>query len=475
MILDTMKRLTLLVNMALAAIVLAGTWPEALAQPVPVGAARVDITPDYPVRLTGYASRVKESEGVAQRLWAKALAVGADGGEGPALLITVENCGVPADVTREVGTRLKAKAGVAPERIAICSSHTHSAPCLLGFATNLLAEPVTAEQQQHMVRYKQQVVDWIEQAALGALAARKPAQLSWAQGAVGFAMNRRPVKDGRCPGIGLQGEGPVDRSLPMLCAKDLQGKVVAIVVNYACHATTLGGDLNKIHGDWPGVAQQCIEADLPGAIALVSLGCGADANPHPRGDLDKVDRYGRAVADEVKRLLRGKLTPLAPALSARQTRIGLPFNKLPTREELHQQVAAAKAPKTDGTAKWKASRATALLAQLDRDKSLPGEIDYPITVWAFGDDLAMVFLPGEVVVDYVLRLKRELDGSRLWVAAYTNDVPCYIVSKRILDEGGYEPDSSMIYYGRPGPLSPVVEDRIVTAVKSLVPAGFAGK
>ena len=30
-----------------------------------VGVAKVDITPDYPVRLTGYASRKTESQGVA--------------------------------------------------------------------------------------------------------------------------------------------------------------------------------------------------------------------------------------------------------------------------------------------------------------------------------------------------------------------------------------------------------------------------
>ena len=77
------------------------------------------------------------------------------------------------------------------------------------------------------------------------------------------------------------------------------------------------------------------------------------------------------------------------------------------------------------------------------------------------------------MVDYALRLKRELDGARLWVTAYANDVPCYIVSRRVLQEGGYEPESSMIYYGRPSRLSPVVEDRIIQTAKSLVPKTFA--
>ncbi len=50
----------------------------------------------------------------------------------------------------------------------------------------------------------------------------------------------------------------------------------------------------------------------------------------------------------------------------------------------------------------------------------------------------MVFLSDEVVVDYALRMKREMDGSRLWINAYTNDVSSYIASKRVLKEGGYE-------------------------------------
>ena len=92
-------------------------------------------------------------------------------------------------------------------------------------------------------------------------------------------MNRRPVKDGRCPGLGVNPDGPVDHSLPLLCASDTQGKILAVVVNYACHCTTLGGDFNQIHGDWAGMAQEYIEAEHPGATALVCIGCGADANP----------------------------------------------------------------------------------------------------------------------------------------------------------------------------------------------------
>lgn len=85
----------------------------------------------------------------------------------------------------------------------------------------------------------------------------------------------------------------------------------------------------------------------------------------------------------------------------------------------------------------------------------------------------MVFLPGEVVVDYALRIKREFDGARVWVSAYSNDVPCYIPSRRVLEEGGYEGATAMVYYDRPTKFAADVEERILKAVRELMPPAFA--
>jgi len=453
---------------------LASAGPASADETVPVGVARIDVTPDGPIRLTGYASRKTESEGVAERLWAKALAIGGDRGDGPAVLMMVENCGVPGSLTAEVSGRLKAKAGLRPERFVVCSTHTHAGPWLSGFAPALFSQALPAEHRAHMEQYGRQLADKMEQVALAALAARQPGQLAWGHGVVRFAMNRRPINpQGRCPGLGVNPAGPVDHSLPLLRATDAQGKILALVVNYACHCTTIGGDFNRIHGDWAGMAQKYLEAEHPGATAIVSIGCGADANPEPRGKAEMTGPHGRAIADEVNRLLSGKLTPVSPKLAARRLQFQLPYDKAPTREDLEKRVAAARRPKATGAEKHVAGQAAASLADLDRGRPLPAGIDYSVTAWSFGNDLAMIFLPGEVVVDYALRLKRELDGARLWVTAYANDVPCYIVSRRVLQEGGYEPESSMIYYGRPSRLSPVIEDRIIDTAKSLVPKTFA--
>src|SRR5208282_996489 len=77
------------------------------------------------------------------------------------------------------------------------------------------------------------------------------------------------------------------------------------------------------------------------------------------------------------------------------------------------------------------------------DQGRPVRAEYPhysVHAFALGDQLTLVALSGEVVVDFAIRLQKELGGEKtpLWVAAYANDVIGYIPSVRVLREGGYE-------------------------------------
>lgn len=430
---------------------------------IPVGAAAIDVTPDHPVRLTGYGNRKTESEGVAGRLFAKALAIG-DGGR-LAVWITVDNCGVPGAMTERVAEHLKVKFNLRRERLALSSTHTHTGPQLPGFAPLILTE-ITPEHQRHIDQYARELERKIKQVAEQAIAARKPAPLSWTQGKATFAGNRRTVKEGKYAGFSAAASGgPVDHDLPLLIAGPADHPA-ALLVNYACHCTTWGGKFNQIHGDWAGVAQQAIERRHPGAVALVAIGCGADANPYPRVDEMKVvEGHGLRIADEVDRLLKGPAIALKGPPDCRMERVDLPFDKLPTREELKKLAEGKPSP-----AQYHARMD---LQRLEKGESPPTRLTgYPVQSWVFGDELAMVFLAGEVVVDYSHRIKKQFDGKRMWVNAYSNDVPSYIASKRILAEGGYEADSSMHYYDRPTRYSPEIEDIILDAVQKVLPRGY---
>jgi len=429
---------------------------KAAAPTTPIGVAKVDITPAEPVRMYGYGARKTESEGIAGRLKATALAIGGDEGDGPAVLLAVDCGSVPGDIRLEILRRVQAKAMLKPERFMLANAHSHSGPDLKGMPG------ITGLEHEHLARYAKELTGRLEEVVLKALGARAPGSLAWACGTVGFAANRRVLKNGKWAGFGAVPGAAVDHSLPLLRVTDAEGKLRAVVINYACHNTTLRGNFKQIHGDWAGCAQESIEADQPGVTALVTVGCGADSDPCPHGKVELCQQHGRAVADEVKRLLAGPMKPVDGKVTARTASLEFAFDQLPTMDELAKRAKGS-------------YPVTRLLKQLERGEKPPTSRTYVITTWTLGDDLAMVFLPDEVTVDYALRLKRELDGSRLWISAYMNDVSNYVASDRLIGEGGYEVNNSLsalISYGRPEQVQPTAEDRICGCVRSLLPETF---
>jgi putative membrane-bound dehydrogenase-like protein len=446
---EILMRFRLLVGLLLAPVL-------SLAAELQVGVAKVDITPSTPIRLTGYAARKTESEGVEHRLFARALAIGTGKGDA-CVLVTLDTMAMPREVVEEVARRLKEKAGLARERLAVCATHTHAAPMIAGAAPNIFGQEIPADQMERINRYTTEVTDNLEKVALAALADLKPATVSIARGEVGFAANRRTR-------VGPNLPAPVDHELPVVIVKGGDGAVRAVVANYACHCTTGGSEINKVHGDWAGYASENLEAAWPGAVGMITIGCGADANPAPRGNLDLARQHGAALASEVARLVKeDKVKPLTTPPVGQIKVIDAPFDKLPTKEEL-ETLARENTPR--------GYNAKVQLARLAKDGKLPEVLPYTVQTWRFGEDLAMVFLAGEVVVDYALRLKHEFEPSKLWVSSYANDVCCYIPSRRILAEGGYEAVDAMVYYGRPTKFAPAIENDIVRAVHSLLPLGF---
>ena len=441
--------------------VAAANRPASAAAPAAstvVGVAKAEITPDFPVRLNGFGFRREESEGVRQPIFVRAIAIGADTtadtpSPGPVVLITADTLGIPDAVAERVAAVLRERTGLPRERLAVTATHTHTAPMLNDVSPTLFGVPIPPEHQAHIDRASELFFQRLVQVALEALASRQPARISSGTGRVTFAANRRTP------------DGPVDHDLPLLAAHDSDGRLLATLITYACHCVCLSD--NRISGDWAGAAAARIENRHPGSVALVSIGCGADANPLEGvvGDrFDVADRHGEEIEVEVERLLRGGLTPLTADVQARWERIDLPLARLPERPVWEQRA------REEGAV---GHHARTQLAKLDAGETLTSSISYPVQSWNFGDALAMVFLPGEVVVDYATRLKQELDGRRLWIHAYANGCPGYVPSERILAEGGYEGGGAMIYYGLPGPYATGVEDRIVSAVRRQLDGGFA--
>lgn len=429
------------------------------------GAADMDITPDYPVRLSGYGSRTTEFEKVSQRIHANALVLQWTD-EAPACIVTVDNCGVPAALRADVLKHLAAAGKpIAEERFSLHSSHTHCAPMLKGVLPFLFGKDLTSDEQKNVDRYTEDLTKWIVEAITKAWDKKEPARLDWSVGKAYFGLNRRLQGPN-----GLQNapnfNGPVDRAVPVLRVKSADGsKLIATHASYACHCTTLS--INEIHGDWAGIAHEELELRFPGSIALIAIGCGADQNPYPRREMRFVVDHGVALAKEIVRLINEPMKPVRGPLACATKEVILPYDKLPTPEEW-------KTRSTDKN-KYTAYHAQKHLAILERGEKIPPALPYMLQTWHYGDDLLTINLPGEVVVDYGLRFKKEYDPARTWVNSYTNDVPCYIPSQRVWEEGGYEAGGAMIYYARPTRFASGIENIIASGVQSLVNPGFKAK
>jgi putative membrane-bound dehydrogenase-like protein len=416
-----------------------------------VGVARVDITPDYPIRLNGFGFRREESEGVSQRIWAKALAI-SEGDEPPLVLLAIDSLGVRLPQVDEVAARLQKRFRIPRERVALTFSHSHCTPKVNGASDNIFSTPIPPDHQEHIDRYSRELTDRLEQAAVAAIEDRRPGQLLWGVGKVTFAKNRRTAG------------GPVDHDLPVLVVRDPSGETRAVYVSYACHCVTLS--FNQISGDWAGYAQELIERKFPGAAALVSIGCGSDSNPSSGVTGDKTDiaaQQGAEIADEVARLAATELQAVTGPLTARLTTLDLAFNPLPTREQWEALVQKG------GPAGYNAQTQ---LARLDRGESLPTSLRYPIQTFTLGESLHMAFLAGEVCVDYSHRLKKELRRDRLWLNGYSNDFGAYIPSERLVKEGGYGGGAETPYFALPATLKAGLEQQIIDEVKRQTPVAF---
>jgi hypothetical protein len=420
------------------------------------GVARAVITPAEPLWMSGYAARDRPAEGTLIDLWAKALALDDCDGH-RAVLVTLDLCGVDRGLSQRACSRISAQHHLDRAAIALCVSHTHTGPVV---GENLRAMYFLDERQRKLVDdYTAALEDHIVTVAAQALEAMKPARLQWSVGRAAFAVNRRNNREEDVTQLRAEGnlKGPVDYDLPVLAVRpESGGAPLALVFGYACHATTLS--FYQWSGDWPGFAQVELEKAYPGATALFVAGCGADQNPLPRRTVQLAQDYGKQTAAGVRGALDGVLRPVAGPLRTKYSEIDLPFAAVPTREQLTKDAASSD--------RYVAGRAKLLLSQLDRDGKLPAAYPYPVQVWRLGDGLQLVLLGGEVVVDYSLRLKREL-GPTTWVAAYSNDVMAYIPSRRVLTEGGYEGGGAMVYYGLPSPWAPEVEEKIVGEVRRL--------
>jgi predicted amidohydrolase len=418
------------------------------------GTSSTVITPRESTWMAGYAARTKPSEGIAQELYAKALAI-EDGTGKKFVIVTTDLIGVPRPLRDYLEKEVQSKYGLEPASLLINASHTHCGPELRASKASLygLDQERIQQSQRIMEELQTKLVELIGE-ALGRLS---PANIAYCHARCGFAMNRRlpsPTGFQNSPNP----DGPVDHDVPVLRVDGPDGKLRAVLFGYSCHNTTLS--FYQFCGDYAGYAQEYIEAEHPGITALFMQGCAGDQNPYPRGKLEQAQHHGRSLANAVEAALLPKPRPISGPIRTALESVELQFAPPPGRDELNQL------KQSDDKADVR--RANVLLDELDHTGAIRDTYAYLVQAVSFGDDLTMVALAGEVVVDYSHRLKRELAGdSAIWIAGYSNDVFGYVPSVRVLREGGYEGGGAMRYTTLAGPFAESVEERIVAKVHEL--------
>ena len=433
---------------------LAGMCGVLSAADFQAGVARVAITPETPIWMSGYASRTKPSEGKLTELWAKALAI-QDGKGNRVVIVTTDLIGLPRALSEEVAARVQKQHGLDRARLLLNSSHTHTGPVV--YPNLMTMYELDAEQERAVKDYARNLADKLVEVIGAALGELAPANLSFGQGTAGFAINRREFVPNGVK-LGVNPSGPVDHSVPVLKVTGADGTVKAILFGYACHNTTLTGEHYKISGDYAGYAQTEVEKAQPGATAMFLALCGGDQNPNPRSTEELAVQHGTALGAEVKRVLGETMKPVRQPIRTAFQIVDLKFAHH-TRETFENDLQDQN--------KWKVRRAREMLKAYDERRPIR-QAPYPVQAVRFGSDLTLLALGGEVVVGYALRAKSEFPKETLVVAGYSNDVMCYIPTLRVLREGGYEADSSMIYYGQPGPFNEEVEETVFKTIHQVM-------
>lgn len=408
------------------------------------GTAKVSITPGGPIWMAGYDFRNKPSEGVLREIYAKALAL--DDGSGKiAVMVTIDLVGIAPSITEPVVARA-ARLGIARERLLLNVSHTHSAPGAGEEFVFRYKDRVPPEQIAVVRAYTKVLIEKLSSVIEASVRNLAPAQLSFAQGFAGVAVNRRRVTNRAWP-------GPVDHDVPVLAVRGEGNKLRAVVFGYACHNTTLGD--YQISGDYAGFAMEELEKENTGAVALFVQGAGADANPLPRRSVELAMHHGSTIAAAVREVLAARMKAVDGPLHAAYDVLDLPFQPPPSRDELNARLNG-KDELRKRNARW--------LLEGPVVKSYPD----PMQVWKFGPGPKIIALGGELVVDYALRFKAKYGWADTWVAGYSNDVFGYVPSLRVLKEGGYEGGDALLGRPFPGPFAPEVEELIVNKVDLLM-------
>ena len=430
-------------SMLLALLCMSGFAPAAELR---VGAAAVPITPNPGTPMAGYYS-ARAAEDVNDDLFAKAIVIEQDGAK--VAMVVCDLISMPRAVGEDARRLIEKSTGIAPERVMISATHTHTGPTLPTGSSRDPSEEGSAELAK---RYVRTLPDLIARSVSAANAALRPAKVSVGIGREErLSFNRRFfMKDGNVgwnPGKNnpqiVKPAGPIDPEVPVVYFETTGGEPIATYVNFAMHLDTVGG--LRVSADYPfTLASILARLKGPDMVTLFSIGCAGDLNhidvssAAPQQGPGEAGRIGTILAGEVIKTY-ARLTPIDTA-APRARRELLPLALAPIKPEEVEaaQKTAVKFGKNAPTFLERVHAYKVLDVHGRQGKPLEAEVQ----VIGLGPDLAFVALPGEIFVELGLYVKQNSPFRHTIIAELANGSVGYVPTRRAFQEGNYEPVSA---------------------------------
>ncbi len=330
---------------------------------VEIGVAREEISPPAGIYARSWgAAKHDVAEGLHQPLSTTAMAIRGEGSPDPLLLVSADlgwwqsledEWLVRGAVIEQLGLKL--------ERVMIACIHTHA-------SASICSEDADKPGGHLIEAYLHMLRDAVLSASRRAIAGMVPGTLSWVTGRCDLAANRDLRDPDRNRMIcGFNPAIPADDAVLVGRATDAGGRLLATIVNYACHPTTLAWDNRLISADYIGPMREVIESHTGQALCLFLQGASGELAPREQyvGDLAIAESNGRRLGFAALAALESMLPPRtalvyagvvesgAPLATwrrqpfepskvvlAEQVEVPLPLKPLPSEEELHRQLDA---------------------------------------------------------------------------------------------------------------------------------------
>ncbi len=419
-----------------------GNVDRLLKGPMKAGFSRSDITPPLGIPIEGNFREDNLSKGVYHEIYSHSACF--SDGNNVCSLTSVEICGIPGEIVREIRERVSKNTSLEPDSILICATHTHSGPVVTGVL-----------QPENVVRkFIDRLIGQVSESIINAYQEMKPVEVRFGRGEEHtLSYNRRIwTKDGelhmnweKIPPDLIVGEaGPIDPEILVLSFHDSKGKVKGILINFTLHPAVLAGDNNLTSGDYVGFTGRELAAHYRNNPEVLFFN-GAEGNvnhinhydPGQKRGFEEAGRIGKLLAEDVIKIMTRSEKIDVDVVSCFQKDITLKRrrisqDKIDWAKEVLAKWDGKPISLVDGVPDEAYAKAALSFVPL-QDKSVGTEIQI-IQV----GEVRLVTLPGEVFVEYGLRIKEMVGNGRTFVIGLANDNIGYVPTRQAFKEGGYE-------------------------------------